>query len=86
MALFMSHSHDFEFFILVFHCKNSFYFRGGDSLVVGCPLTTHWVAGSNPVDGKSLNESLEICLCSGIRLVVSGYSDENWRSCKQELA
>ena len=27
----------------------------GDSSVVGCPLTAHWVAGSSLVDGRSLN-------------------------------
>ena len=56
------------------------------SLMVGHPLSARWVVGSNPVDGKSLNESWEICLCSGVRLVISGYSDENQGSCKQELA
>ena len=45
---------------------------------------THWVAVSNPVDGKSLNESWGICLGSVVRLVVSEYFDANQRSCKQE--
>merc|ERR1719419_1192940 len=63
--------------------KNFFCSGGGDSSVVGCPLTARWVAGSNLVDGRSSNVSWGICLCSGIRWIVSGYFDENRRSCKQ---
>jgi len=32
---------------------------------------TRWVAGSNPVDGRSLNEGWGMCLCSRTWLVVS---------------
>ena len=51
--------------------------KGGVSSVVGFPLSALWVAGSNPVVGRSFQSSLEVLsLHIRIRNGVTGYFSE----------